>query len=69
MFQDLRPDHHVMTEPRSKARKSLGHSEQLGVKLHPELAAHVRERAAANYQSPSEYIRSLIVADKRSESS
>jgi hypothetical protein len=69
MFQDLRSIDPVMTEPRSKARKSLGHSEQLAVKLHPELAAHVRQRAAANYQSPSEYIRSLIVADKRSDES
>ena len=39
------------------------------LKLHPDLLAHVQERAEAEYCSAAEYVRRLIIADKRATSS
>jgi len=58
-----------VTEPHKKARADLGHTEMVGLKLHPDLMAHVKARAAENYQSASEYLRGLIVADMRGNAS
>lgn len=41
----------------------LGHTEQLLIKLHPDLLAYLRERAAARHQTPAEYIRQMIVSE------
>lgn len=42
---------------------NLGHSEQLTVKMHPDLAQHLRLMAGRRYISVPEYMRQLIVAD------
>lgn len=47
------------------SRKNLGHTEQLVLKLHPDLKAHVDARAAEEYCSAAEYIRRLVIADMR----
>lgn len=47
------------------ARRDLGHTEIIMVKLHPDLKAHIDRQAGANYCSTSEYVRRLIVADMR----
>ena len=50
------------------SRKNLGHTDVMGLKLHPDLSAHIRTRAEATYCSNQEYLRKLIVADmERSE--
>lgn len=54
-------------KPRHKnARKKLGHSETILVKIHPDLLDFVRSESEARYQSQAEFIRSLIIAAKRS---
>lgn len=47
-----------------KARKDLGHTESVMLKLHPDLKTWVEERAEENYCTQSEYIRRLIIADR-----
>jgi hypothetical protein len=52
-----------------KARKSLGHSEAVLIKLHPDLKAHIEQQAEANYCSTSEYVRRLIILDIQAQDS
>lgn len=47
------------------ARKPLGLTASIAIKLHPDLLAFVQEEADRRYQSQAEFIRSLIVAEKR----
>jgi hypothetical protein len=47
------------------ARAKLGHTEAIAIKLHPDLKAHVEMRASENYCSTAEFIRQLVIADKR----
>jgi len=54
-----------MAERHPLARKDLGHTEYVQIKMHPELLAHVRDQSVASFCSVAEYIRQLIVADKR----
>lgn len=49
------------------ARKSLGLTAVMMLKLHPDQMAHVVEASEANYQSAAEYVRQLILADMRAE--
>jgi len=46
-------------------RKPLGHTEQLALKLHPDLLAWVKERAADEYCTDQEIVRRLILEDMR----
>lgn len=50
---------------RGKGRPSMGFSEQIALKLHPDMLAFVQREADMNYQTAAEYIRSLIVAKMR----
>ena len=57
-----------MSEERNpRARAPLGHTHQLGLRLHPELVAHLEVQAQAHYCSVSEYVRQLIIDDKRTK--
>ena len=47
------------------ARKDLGHTTSIMVKLHPELKAYVERSAAEAYCTVAQYVRQLIVDDKR----
>lgn len=53
--------------PDKPGRPSLGHTQQMMLKLHPDLLAHVRQQAEASYQSPAEYIRQLILTDMKGQ--
>jgi hypothetical protein len=50
-----------------KARKPLGHTATIPLKMHPDLYAFIVSRAAVNYCSTQEYLRRLIVNDMRSQ--
>lgn len=52
---------------RGAGRKDLGHSEQLMLKIHPDLKDHLEEQSARNYVTVAEYIRQLVIADMRKE--
>lgn len=57
----------LTSDERSKhARAPLGHTEQIMVKLHPDLKAHVETEAARGYCTVAEYVRQLIITDMRS---
>jgi hypothetical protein len=51
-------------EAKRPGRRALGHTEAMGLKLHPDLMDHLRKQAEANYVSEAEYVRQLIIADK-----
>ena len=51
--------------PRGSGRKDLGHTGVMMLKLHPDLKKHVEDMARDNYCSAAEYIRRLIVTDKK----
>lgn len=48
-------------------RRDLGHSESLMLKMHPDLKSWVDAQAQADYTTSAEYIRRLIIADKRAK--
>lgn len=58
-----------MTDPErhKNARPSLGFTETVAVKLHPDLATWVKGRAAADYCTQQEVMRRLIVDAMRRE--
>jgi hypothetical protein len=49
------------------SRDGLGHSETLSIKLHPDLMAFILQQAKADYTSPPEFVRRLIIAAMRAE--
>lgn len=54
-------------DPAKSGRPSLGHSEQILLKLHPDLLAYARQRAEASYVTVAEYLRQLIIADMKGQ--
>lgn len=46
------------------ARRDLGHTELVTLKVHPDLMTHLQWQADRHYCSEAEFIRQLIVADK-----
>lgn len=55
----------MVDERHPNARKPLGHTKVMQIKLHPDLLAFVGVEDDKRYQSQAEFIRSLIVAEKR----
>lgn len=51
--------------PRGSGRKDLGHTGVMMLKLHPDLKSYIEQAAKDNYCSAAEYIRRLIVTDKK----
>jgi hypothetical protein len=46
-------------------RPNLGHTKGVLIKLHPDLFEYLVAEAEAGYVSVPEYVRQLIIADKR----
>jgi predicted HicB family RNase H-like nuclease len=51
-------------DPRGN-RRALGFTESFMLKIHPDMAEHIKARAEQEYISTSEYVRRLIVEDMR----
>ena len=57
----------VVVERHPNARRDLGMTKTLAVRLHPDLMAWVKARAAADYCTDQDVIRRLVVEAMRTE--